>query len=153
MRLYGYVEEVLTVCRVYKIWWLSCSYLPQLSPPRTHTHIPTSRNYLSPPPPPPTHTHKKNSFFLDLFFPPPPPPPPPHTHTHTKRIFFPGFGFKIKFQDLYFRSYSLMIIFLGNVDCNQTYICCVHEFFSWIWILCKNSLARELKIRFAGLVL
>ena len=24
---------------------------------------------------------------------------------------------------------------------------------SWIWLLCQNSLARELKIRFVGLVL
>ena len=27
------------------------------------------------------------------------------------------------------------------------------KMFSWIWILCQNSLTRELKIRFVGLVL
>ena len=40
MRLYASVEEVVTMCLVYKIWWPLCSY---------------------PPPPPP-----KNFFFLDL---------------------------------------------------------------------------------------
>ena len=64
MRLYGSVEEVVTLCLVYKIWRLLCSYAC--------------------------------------------PPPLPHTHRHTK---------------------------------------------SWIWILCQNSLTRELKIRFVVLVL
>ena len=27
MKLYGFVEEVMTMCSVYKIWQLSCSYL------------------------------------------------------------------------------------------------------------------------------
>ena len=31
MRLYGFVEEVVTICLVYKIWRLLCSYLPYLS--------------------------------------------------------------------------------------------------------------------------
>ena len=28
MRLYGSVEEVVTMCLVYEIWWLLCSYPP-----------------------------------------------------------------------------------------------------------------------------
>ena len=31
MRLYGSVEEVMTVSLVYKVWWILCSY--PLSPP------------------------------------------------------------------------------------------------------------------------
>ena len=37
MRLYGSVEEVMTMCLVYKIWRLLCLYL-LLKPPHTHTH-------------------------------------------------------------------------------------------------------------------
>ena len=47
MRLYGSVEEVVTVCLVYKIWRILCSY--PLSPPPP----------VSPPPPPP----QKNAGF------------------------------------------------------------------------------------------
>ena len=50
MRLYGSVEDVVTMCLVYKILQLLCLYLP----PPPHT------------PPPPTHTHTHTIFFLDL---------------------------------------------------------------------------------------
>ena len=66
MRLYGFVEKVVTMCLVNEIWWLLCSY-PAANPHST----------------PPSPAKKK----------------------------------------------------------------------SWIWILCQNSLTRELKIRFVGLVL
>ena len=76
MKIYGSVEAVVTMCSVYKIWWLSCSY-------------------HSPPPPPPKKKKRKKN---------------------------PGFGFFVKIHllestklYLYFRSYSLMILFLGNV--------------------------------------
>ena len=55
--------------------------------------------------------------------PQPPPPPPPH-HQKKKN---PGFGFFVKIHllessrlnlsDLYFRSYLLMILYLGHVLC------------------------------------
>ena len=32
MRLYGSVEEVVTMCLVYKIWGLLCSYSPSPTP-------------------------------------------------------------------------------------------------------------------------
>ena len=71
MRLYSSVEVVVTMCLVYKIWWLLYSYPPLR---------------------------------------PPPPNPPPNKKRKKKKI-------------------------------------------SWTWILCQNSLTRELKIRFVGLVL
>ena len=53
----------------------------------------------------------------------------------------PGFGFfvkihllessKLNFYDLYFRSYLLMILLPGNVDCNKNFMLC-----TWIlWLL------------------
>ena len=45
MRLYGSVEEVVTICLVYKIWQLLCSY----SPPPTHTHKKKALVLISPP--------------------------------------------------------------------------------------------------------
>ena len=84
MKQYGPVEEVVTICRVYKIWGLSCSYA---SP-----HAPLS----------PKKTQKKQ---------------------------FPRFGFFVKIHllesskfnlyDLYFITYSLMILLLETVDCNK----------------------------------
>ena len=55
MRLYGSVEEFVTICLIYKLWWLLCSY-PQLLPP-------------SPPPPPPPKKKKekkKIGFFVKI---------------------------------------------------------------------------------------
>ena len=49
MRLYGSVEEVVTVCLVNKKWWLLCSYPSVPLPP--------------PPPPPPPPQKKKKIFF------------------------------------------------------------------------------------------
>ena len=37
MRLHGSVEEVVTMCLVYKIWHL-CVHPPPPPPPHTHTH-------------------------------------------------------------------------------------------------------------------
>ena len=56
MRLYGSVEEVVTVCLVYEIRRLLYSYPPLPFPPPP------------PPPPPHTHTHKKNFFFPGFEF-------------------------------------------------------------------------------------
>ena len=46
MRLYSSVEEVVTICLVYKIWWLLCPY----------------------PPPLPTHPPKNFFFWIGILF-------------------------------------------------------------------------------------
>ena len=43
MRLYGSVGETVTMCLVYKIWCLVCSYPPPL-PPHTHTQKKKKKN-------------------------------------------------------------------------------------------------------------
>ena len=40
MRLYGFVEEIVTMCLLHKIWRLLCSYLPIPAPPPIHQKNP-----------------------------------------------------------------------------------------------------------------
>ena len=96
MRLYGSVEEVVTLCLVYRIWRLLCSY----------SFLTASTPPPPPPPPPPPQFFFfpwiwilcQNSLTRELKIPPPPPPPP-------------GFGFFVKNS----HTRELKIIFVGLV--------------------------------------
>ena len=149
MKLYGSVEEVVTIYRVCKtIWQLTCSYLPTHAPPPPPLADLYFRSYwlmfvilqfcLSPPHPhPPDSSHYPHPSTLVPRPSPPPPPPPTHTHTFS----FPGFAFFVKIHLL--ESSKLDLYGLYFRSCLGFYLSCLFFFvlfFFWQFdiIICSE---------------